>query len=329
MGADAQKNILFDVREVSKNFGPTIALDRVSFSINRGEIRGLVGENGSGKSTISSIIAGMQHASSGGMFFEGKPWQPVSALHSQKLGIGMIVQEAGTIQNISIAGNIFLGHEDLFRKGPFVSKRAMIKEAGMILAELGLGHINPAASSQMLDMQDNKLVEMAKLMYWKPKLFIVDETTTALSQKGRTLLYQLMKKIRDEGNSVLFISHDLEELVEYCDAMTILRDGVVVSTLDKDEFELNTIKRLMVGREIKGNYYRDDSDGYSDEVVLKADCITTLNDLFCLSLELHKGEILGIGGLSDCGMHTLGRALFGDEEVIDGEVILQKKPYCH
>lgn len=324
MGIDTQKNTLFEVRGVSKNFGPTIALDDVSFTIRRGEIRGLIGENGSGKSTIASIIAGLQPASSGEMFFEGKPWKPASALQSQKLGVGMIVQEAGTIQNLSVAENIFLGHEGLFRKGPFVSKGAMIKGAGKVLSELGLGYLNPATSSQMLDMQDNKLVEIAKLMYWKPKLFIVDETTTALSQKGRALLYQLMKKVRDEGNSVLFISHDLNELVKYCDAMTILRDGIVVSTLAKNDFDLNTIKQLMVGREIKGNYYRDDMDGYSDEVVLKADCITTLRDLFCLSMELHKGEILGIGGLSDCGMHTLGRALFGDEEVIDGEVILPK-----
>ena len=325
MGVDTQNNILFEVREVSKNFGPTIALDRVSFSIKRGEIRGLIGENGSGKSTVSSIIAGIQAASGGEMYFDGKPWKPATMLQAQENGIGMIVQESGTIRNISIAENIFLGHEELFRQGLFIRKGSMIKEARKILSELGLEEINPALPARTLDIQDCKLIELAKLMYWKPKLFIVDETTTALSQKGRSLLYTLIKKIRDAGNSVLFISHDLDELVEYCDAITILRDGVVVAELDKADYDMNRIKHLMVGRELKGNYYRDDTDGYSDEVVLKADCITTMKDLLCLSMELHKGEILGIGGLSDCGMHTLGRALFGDEEVVDGQVLLPGK----
>lgn len=163
----------------------------------------------------------------------------ISLLEAQKAGIGMIVQEAGTIANISVAENIFLGNYDKFKKGPIINKVAMISEARKALEKIGVTNINPALPARHYDMQERKLIEIAKCMYNDPKLLIVDETTTALSQSGR---------------------------------------------------------------EIKGHYYRVDNDGYSDEVVLKADCITTMERLLCFDLELHKQEILGIGGLSDCGM---------------------------
>ncbi|MDR1636603.1 MAG: sugar ABC transporter ATP-binding protein, partial [Treponema sp.] len=131
-------------------------------------------------------------------------------------------------------------------------------------------------------------------------------------------MYKYIKELASSGSAVLFISHELEELMEHCDTLTVLRDGVIAGNLEKKEFDAALMKQMMVGRAIKGNFYRDDMDGYDEEVVLKADCITTMKDLLCFSLELHKGEILGIGGLSHCGMHTLGKALFGAEKVIDG-----------
>jgi ribose transport system ATP-binding protein len=184
--------------------------------------------------------------------------------------------------------------------------------------------IDASRSTGSLDASTRKLIEVAKALYWKPKLFIVDETTTALSLTGRVLLYKQMHRLADSGASVLFISHELDELMEQCDTLTILRDGIIVGNLAKDEFNAGRIKQMMVGREIKGSYYRDDMDGYDNEVVLKAEYITTMHDLLCFSLELHKGEILGIGGLSHCGMHTLGKALFGAEKVVDGRVVACK-----
>ena len=313
-------NVLLQVQDMYKNFGVTVALNHISFEVRKGEIRGLIGENGSGKSTVSSIIAGMQSATSGTMTYQGEPWAPTTMLQAEQAGITMIVQEAGTIPNISVAENLFLGHEKLFSNGPFVNQAKMNQAADALLDELGITELRGHMPTFSLDIQSRKLIEVAKAMYWKPKLFIVDETTTALSQRGRSLIYDLMKKLTAEGNAVLFISHDLDELMEQCDTLTVLRDGVIVGTLEHDEFDGNIIKQMMVGRELKDNYYRTDMDGYGEEVVLRADCITTMEDILCLSLELHKGEILGIGGLSECGMHRLGKALFGAEEVVDGKV---------
>lgn len=320
----SEKRVVLEVIDMCKNFGVTVALNHVSFQVCSGEIRGLVGENGSGKSTVSSIISGMQPATSGSMKFKGELWNPKDMLYAMEKGIGMIVQEAGTIENISIAENIFLGHEKIFKKGLRIQKSAMIQAAKKILQEIGLTDINPARPTRILDFQDRKLIEIARVMYWKPEILIVDETTTALSQRGRKILYDIMQKLALEGKSVLLISHDLEELMEQCTTLSVLRDGVMIGDLEEKEFESRKIKQMMVGREVSDSYYRTDFDPYEEEVVLKANYITTLKDLLCFSLELHKGEILGIGGLSHCGMHTLGKALFGLEKVVDGEVVLPK-----
>lgn len=313
---------LIQVSKISKHFGITIALNEVSFEVPKGVVCGLVGENGSGKSTFASILAGIIEETKGEIYIEGELWKPSSVLEAQKNGVAMVVQEAGTIENVTVGENIFLGQEMLFSNGLFISRKKMFAAAQEILDELKITSFSADTPTYRLDMQDRKLVEIAKAMYWKPKVFVVDETTTALSHTGRELLYGLMKKLTNSGTTVLFISHDLEELEQQCDIISVLRDGDFIGTLKKEEFDTDRLKQMMIGRSLEGDYYHADDEGYSDEVVLRADNITTLEDLLCFSLELHKGEVLGIGGLSDCGMHTLGKALFGAEKVLDGKVTL-------
>ena len=318
----ASDEILLEVRNVYKNFGITVALNNVSFTLERGNVYGLIGENGSGKSTVSSIIAGMQTASAGEIYYHGELWKPSSALEAQEKGIGMIVQEAGTIPNISVAENIFLGYESRFRKGLLVDAASMEKAAQELLDRYHLKYFRASQKVGNFDMQARKLIEIVKCLYWNPDLLIVDETTTALSLEGRRFLYDVMAKLRQENKTVLFISHDLDEMMEQCDKLTVLRDGVIIGTLDKADYEPGKIRQMMVGRDLKSDYYRTDFEPCQDEVVLRAEKITTSKDLMCFDMELHRGEILGVGGLSHCGMHTLGRALFGVEKVLDGKVIL-------
>lgn len=317
-----QRELLFKAEHMCKRFGPTIALDDVELSVYRGEIRGLIGENGSGKSTISSIAAGMQQATSGQMFFKGKVHDPVTMIDAAKKGIGMVVQEMGTVPGITIAQNIFLGEEDRFRKYGLISSRLMNKTAKEVLDAIGFTGVDPSAYIDSLDMQDRKLVEIAKVMYSNPEILVVDETTTALSQKGRDIIYNIMKKMKKENKAVLFISHDLQELIDVCDTLTVLRDGKLITTLEKEDMDESSIKQYMVGREMKGNYYRVDNDeALSEEITLDIKNITTVTGMLeNFSAKVHKGEILGIGGLSHCGMHELGRALFGEEKIITGSV---------
>lgn len=316
-------DILLETDNIKKAFGPTKALDGVSIKIGTGEIRGLIGENGSGKSTLSSIVAGVQKADSGAMILEGKPFEPHSMVEAQRRGVSMVIQEMGTIPGISVAENIFVGKEKMFVRRGLVGKKAMNAEAASALAQIGVTGIKPDLPITMLGFEDRKLVEIARAMYEKPKLLIIDETTTALSQRGREIVYKIMRDMKKENRTVLFISHDLEELISVCDCVTVLRDGAVAGKLDKDGLEPDRLRGMMVGRKLTGSYYRSDYDGScSEESVLELKDVTAGEVLENFSCVLHKGEILGIGGLTDCGMHDLGRAVFGVEKLIAGQVTL-------
>ncbi len=306
-----KNDYLFKGEDICKSFGSTQALKNVTITISRGEIHGLIGENGSGKSTFSSICAGIQKADSGKLYLDGKEYIPSGTVDAMDKGVSMVVQEQGTVGKISASANIFFGKEAMFVKGGVLNVRKMNQEASRVLNDMGITHIDPQVMIDTLTFEDRKLIELARALYTSPKLWIVDETTTALTVNGRDILYSLMNRIKEEGGSVLFISHDIDEIMNMCDALTILRDGVMTATLEKSEFEEDKIKQLMIGREMSGHYYREDTEeSIGEEVVLEAQNITG-GVLKNVSVSLHRGEILGVGGLSDCGMHDLGRVMFG------------------
>jgi|AGTN01.1.fsa_nt_gi ABC-type sugar transport system, ATPase component len=319
-----EDQLLLSAKKICKAFGPTRALIDVDMEIRRGEIRGLIGENGSGKSTLASIIAGAQLADSGSFELKGKPFAPKNMVDAQNHGVSMIIQEMGTIPGITVASNIFTGRLEEFSKYGFINLKAVNKRAADVLHGIGVDDIRPETLINKLNFEERKIVEIARAMVASPDLLIIDETTTALAQRGRGILYELISRLHAENKAVLFISHDLDELMTVCNKITVLRDGLVIDTLDKDRISVEKMRTLMVGRELTGSYFRGDYDGsYDDEVVLEARQITS-GILENFDLELHKGEILGIGGLSDCGMHELGRVLFGIDKPITGSVTLRR-----
>ena len=321
--AERMKTPILEMKHIRKTFASTVALGDVDLNVYPGEIRGLIGENGSGKSTISSIAAGMQKADSGEMRYHGDSWNPVSMIDALSKGIGMIVQESGTIQGVSVAENLFLGETKQF-PGPFgtIDRKAMNAKADEALQAIGVKNVSGATPMGALDFQTRKLVEIAKVVMKDPEILVVDETTTALSQEGRSILYTLMKKLRDEGKAVLFISHDLDEIMEVCDTLTVLRDGAIIRHFTKDEFDADAIRTSMIGRELQGDYYRSDyTPSHLEEVAVKAEHISLGEALQDVSITVYKGEIVGIGGLSHCGMHPLGKILFGAVKPDSGEVV--------
>ncbi len=313
---------ILQLKEISKQFGTVIALDHVSLDVFPGEIRGLIGENGSGKSTISSIAAGMQKATSGQMFFRDEPWNPSSMIEALEGGIGMIVQESGTIPGISVAENIFLGELDTFRgRLGMIDRKEMNRQADEAMRGIGVDHVKGSMPLASLDFQTRKLVEIAKVNRKHPDILVIDETSTALSHDGREIMYRLIRRYRDEGKAVIFISHDLDEIMEVCDTLTVLRDGELIRTFTKDEFDPDAIRTSMIGRELKGDYYRSDMQpSRMQEVALSGEHLYLGEELQDVSISLHKGEIVGIGGLSSCGMHTLGKVLFGAAKPEQGTV---------
>lgn len=324
-----KNDYLFKAEKINKSFGATHALKDVDIMIARGEIRGLIGENGSGKSTFSSICAGIQKADSGMMYLDGTEYRPADTIDAMDNGVSMVVQEQGTIGKITVAANIFFGKESQFVRCGIMNVKKMNHEAGKVLSDIGAGHIDPQVLIDKLTFEDRKLVELARSINSSPKLWIIDETTTALTVNGRDILYKLMLDLRKRGNSVLFISHDIEEIMKMCDSLTILRDGVLTANLEKKDFDEDKIKQLMIGREISGHYYReDDSTQYNEMVVLEASNVSC-GILKNVSVSLHRGEILGVGGLSDCGMHELGKVLFGLIKPDFGEVLKDRRQKIH
>lgn len=313
---------VLQVKDMCKRFGSTVALDQVWLDVFPGEIRGLIGENGSGKSTVTSIIAGMQKCDSGSMVFKGKAWKPKSMIDALNNGIGMIVQESGTISGISVAENIFLGKTDLFKnRFGIIDRRKMNEEATAVMRGIGVTDITGEMMTSALDFQARKLIEIAKVVMEHPDILVIDETSTALSHDGRVILYKIMKEFQREKKSVIFISHDLDEIMDVCDTLTVLRDGKIIRTFEKSEFEASAIRSSMIGRELKGEYYRSDFIASKQkEVALELSDVTIAGELKNISLRLHKGEIVGVGGLSHCGMHTLGKTCFGAKRLDAGTV---------
>lgn len=304
---------LLRIEHLHKSFGLTHANNNICITINKGEIRSLSGENGSGKSTLTSIISGMQGFDEGEMILNGREYRPETPLEANKRKVAMVVQELGVITSLTGVMNIFLGMTERFKKGGLVNIKAMEKEANEIFDRWELGNIPLNVPCAHLTMEQRKIIELARALYTDPELLILDEITQSLSHDTRKIIYRLKDRFKEENRSMIIISHDLDETMEISDSITVLRDGEVVDTVSAESITIDNLKQMMVGRKMEGNYFRTDHQvSHEKEVLLQVKDLT-LGDgkLKNISLELHKGEILGICGLSDAGIHTLGSAVFG------------------
>jgi ribose transport system ATP-binding protein len=317
-------DVILRSENLCKRFGITTAVNNVSLEFEKGEIHGLIGENGSGKSTFCSTLCGIYPVTSGRFLLEGKELRARSQVEANRRGVSIIVQEMGTLPGLTVAENIFLGEEDKFMVGIVKNAGAMNREAQRLLDSYGFNRIIATRMIDNYSFEDRKLIEIVKATYFNPKIVVVDETTTALSQSGRKELFVVMERVKSSGNTVIFISHDLDEVIEHTDRISILRDGALVDTVKSGETSSGELKRLMVGRELTNRYYRTDyGQSVSDEVVLTVDNVSVPGEMQNVSFRLHKGEILGIGGLSECGMHETGKAIFGASYGRSGSVTLE------
>lgn len=315
--------VRLQVKNLCKSFGVTKAVQNISFNVNKGEVHALIGENGSGKSTLTNMLTGIYSIGSGSFILDGKEIHPKNQVEANEDGVSIIVQELGTLSGLTVAENIFLGHEDQFVQFGIKNTNAMNKRATELLQQYGFERIKASDVIDEYNFEDRKLVEIVKATYFNPKIVVVDETTTALSQEGREELYKHMERIRKSGNSVIFISHDLPEILDKSDTITILRDGVYIDTVKSADVDEEDLKRLMVGREVTGDYYRSDyGEKVSDEIVLSVKNVTVPGLIKDVSFDLHRGEILGFGGLSESGMHEIGKAVFGASYDREGLVTL-------
>lgn len=313
--------IVLKIEHLYKSFGATKANQDVNLEIPKGCVLGLAGENGSGKSTLSSMICGMQKMDSGKMYLNGQEYLPSSPIDANAHHVSMVLQELGVVGSMSPVVNMFLGRTGQFTKGSLVDIGAMKKAAIAQFDKWNLTHVPLDGLADSLSIEQRKMLELARALSVDPQFLILDEISQALSHDNRKVLYEFIKKFTSNGGTILMITHDLEEMMEICDIISVLRDGCIIETKPTEEFTMDELKRMMIGREISGDYYRSDmEEQYENEVVLSVKNLSVPGELQDITFDLHKGEILGICGLSDGGIHSLGPALFGTSSGRTGTV---------
>ena len=317
---------IFEIRGLNKSFGPTHANVNIDFSLKKGEIRGLIGENGSGKSTLISQIAGIYPPDSGTMTIGGEEYAPKSPADAYSHRISMVLQELGVVGTLPVGANVFLGRTGQFTKCGVVNLKAMNKAAAEVFKKWDLPMPPLSANPGTMLIESRKMVELARALSVDPNILLLDEITQSRSLNNRQKLYDLLKKLKGMGRSVVLITHDVEEMIAITDTITVLRDGEVVGNVVSAETTPDEIKHMMVGRKMDGDYYRDDNCAdYDEDVVLSVKGLTVAGELEDITFDLHAGEILGFCGLSDSGIHSVGKAVYGLSKIQSGSVRLVEK----
>lgn len=321
--SEKKNEYAFQVTGLNKRFGPTHANKDINFTLKRGEVRGLAGENGSGKSTLLSQLAGIYISDSGTILKDGQPYAPDSPLYAIEHGVSIVVQELGLIGNLPAGINVFLGRTKPFSRFGVVNVKKVQQQANQILDKWGLPQVPLHRMAAAMNVETKKIVELARALSNDPDILILDEVTQALSQDNRVKLHKLIQKYRELGRSVILITHDLEEMLEITDSISILRDGELIETVDSKELDVETLRSKMVGRSLEGEYYRSDMEtSHEEEVVLSVEDLSTESGLKDVSFQVHKGEIMALCGLSDSGIHEVGKAVYGLTHIRKGHVRL-------
>ena len=300
---------------ISKSWPGVRALNNVHFSLLDGEIHGLVGENGAGKSTLIKIISGTEKPDTGKITLAGEPriWHNPAA--AKAAGICVIHQELALFDNLTILENLFIGEDNA---DFFLSWREMERRAERVIQ--GLGHrINPRTLVRNLSVADQQMVEIARALVSEAKVLILDEPTAVISGREAELLFERMRRLRQQGVGIIYISHRLDEIFSLCDRITVLKDGSFVDTVKTGEVTEPDLIQRMVGRPLE-DIYPPKQKSISDSVVLDVENLKTDEGKHHLNLKVHEGEILGIGGMVGSGRTELVRAIFGVDRMVSGKV---------
>jgi len=303
---------VLEMRHIRKTFPGVVALDDVHI---------LLGENGAGKSTLMKILSGAYQKSAGQIILDGAEVEIRNPRHAQTLGISTIYQEFNLIPHLSVGENIFLGREPARLPG-LIDQRTIFQEATRALTALGLT-LSPRKLVKELRVAEQQMVEVAKALSLDARILIMDEPTAALTEHEIGELFATIRRLKDKGRSIIYISHRMEELFEIGDRVTVLRDGRSVGTYDVRGINKSELIRLMVNRELTELFPKERAT--RGQEVLRVEGLGTKGGLKDISFSLHKGEVLGIAGLLGAGRTELARAIFGLDKISTGTIYLKGK----
>jgi rhamnose transport system ATP-binding protein len=308
---------VLEMKQISKRFDLTQALDDVSLTLYPGEIHALLGENGAGKSTLIKVMTGIYQADQGEIWLNGRPVTIQNAIDAQAHGIAAIQQEPMIFPDLNVAENIFISHRN---RGAIIRWRQMYQEAEAILAKLGI-RLDVRSSARGLTLAAQQAVEIAKAISLDVRVLIMDEPTASLSSHEVEQLFKLIQSLRNQGVAILFISHRMEEVFAIADRITILRDGKFISSAPRDEVTAERAIRDMVGREMEEFFAKTDTE--KGEVFLEVRNLGKENAFSNINFEIRAGEVLGFAGLVGSRRTDVGLALFGVEPADSGEILIE------
>lgn len=311
---------VLEVRNITKTYPGVVALDHVSFDVEKGEILALIGENGAGKSTVIKTIAGAITQDSGTIVIDGKEYERLNPAIAKEAGIGVVYQELNLVPSLSIMENIFLG-DKVGNNRLMPDFKEMRRYAEQVMADLGI-KIDVDTQVQMLSTAQMQIVEIAKATVKNCKVLIMDEPSASIPMAEVKNMFRIVRRLKEKGVSVIYISHRLEELFELCDRVTVFRDGQFVTTKAVADITKKDLIKYMIGRELTEKFpVRNVKIG---KPVLEVDDLTGNGD-FHINLMLRKGEILGLAGLVGAGRTELAKMLCGDVKPESGSIVVKGK----
>jgi ribose transport system ATP-binding protein len=315
---------LLSATDITKQYGGVTALDRASFACDGGEIHALLGENGAGKSTMVKVLCGVQPPDTGTLTYQERPVAFRNPAEAKLVGIVPVFQELSLVPDLTVAQNLLLEKEPRGRLG-LISTRRMRQEASRLLAELDFGNIDPGATIADLPLAERQLIEIAKAIGSDPAILILDEATSALNQREVERVFAVLRRLRDEGRGIIFISHRMDEVEALCDRATVFRDGHSVGTVDMVKAEPQEIVQLMIGRELRKTFPTQPPRPDFDSPLLTVENLSWGTTLRNISFSVHHGEVLGLSGLEGQGQGDLLFALFGVYAGVSGTVAIEKQ----
>ncbi len=314
---------LLEVKELYKSFANNHVLKGVHFNVLPGEVHVLLGENGAGKSTLIKILTGAYSLDKGSIYWKGQPVTINTPIEAMELGIATIYQELNVIKELTVYENIFLGREIKNGKIGLLNRQQMIEKAQELLVRLGQNPKLATVPLGKLGLGQQQLVEIAKALILDAKLIIMDEPTSSLSGREVEQLYKIVDQLREEGISIIFISHRLEEIQRLGDRITILRDGYSIETLSVNETAPDEWIELMVGRSLEEKFPKKQFERGNVGFSLKDFVVEEGQGP--INLDVHYGEIIGIAGLVGAGRTELARAIFGADKRAAGQLFIDGK----
>lgn len=312
---------ILELKGITKIFPGVKALDNVHFQLKEGEIHALMGENGAGKSTFIKVITGVHQAEHGEIFINGKRVDIKNPKDAQRLSIAAIYQHGTTYQHLNVTENIFIGHEKM-TKFKTIDWKQMHKDAAALLKRLG-SDIDPRSSMGNLTVAEQQIVEIAKAISTNAKIIIMDEPTAALSKRECEELYRITEQLRDEGCSIIFISHRFEDMYRLATRVTVFRDSQYIGTWNVDEISNDVLISKMVGREISQIYPKQQLE--KGEEIFRVEGLSKTGYYKDVSFSLHKGEILAMTGLVGAGRTEVCQGIMGIERPDSGKVVLENR----